>query len=951
MMRRRRAETFATVLLAGGLVLGAAAGAVPAAAQDHPLTTDFEAGLGPWQPRGDNTVVHSDAESRSGEHSALVTDRTEAWHGIGADVTEHFGEGLAYTVSAWVKLPEGSPEPADVRLSIQREVSGADTAYDTIATVDGVTDAEWVEVSATYTMAPADSALLYLETASGTADLLVDDIVVESPEQAIEPDIPSLQDELPWPIGVAIDERETTGAPAQLVTKHFGRLTAENHMKPEAIQPEEGVFTFAAADQLVDFAVANGMDVYGHTLVWHSQTPDWFFEDAEGNPLTDSAEHQELLRERMRTHIHTVADHFRERYGEYGSAGNPIVAFDVVNEAIAENEDDGLRRSPWYRVLGEEYLDLAFQYADEAFGDAVTLVLNDYNTELPAKRQAMVDVAGRLLERGAPLDALGHQFHVSLVQPVSQMRASIDAFAELGLPQVVTELDVQIDGTVTAERLVEQGYYFAQVFDMLREYPDLLAVTVWGPYDSRSWRDGAPLVFDDYLRAKPAYWGIVDPTQLPPLTRNLNVHAGDVPADETGLGALDWELLPLTDIASRDAGVTAFQARWSPDGLTLYVEVADATDDGADDRVEVFTAGAVASVTRDGSTSTSAATEPTDTGYAVVVDLPVEGLEEGAALPLDVRVTDGATGEQVSWNDRTHGQEDGERLGTATLVEPLAFTPVPRAAAEPVVDGEIEDVWADASVVTTDVQVEGEPGATAEVRLLWTPERVHLLFEVTDEALDDASSNAWEQDSVEVFLDPDNAKAGAFRPEDGQYRVSFANAVSISGDLAVIGENLTSATAQTDDGYVVELALELGREAQAGDLVGLEIQVNDATDGVRHSVRTWSDPTGRSYQDTSRWGVAQLVAADDGDGGDGDDTGDGTGDDGDGGGAADDTGGTDDTDDGAADDDADDTADDTGGGRGTLPTTGVSVTALVVLATAVLLLGAAATVRARAARR
>src|SRR5690625_7717422 len=95
-----------------------------------------------------------------------------------------------------------------------------------------------------------------------------------------------------------------------------------------------------------------------------------------------------------------------------------------------------------------------------------------------------------MLDRGVPLTGLGHQFHVSLTQQVSQMRASIDAFAELGLPQAVTELDVVIPGAITPERLVDQGYYYADVLTMPRDYPDLFAVTQLGsascretPYD------------------------------------------------------------------------------------------------------------------------------------------------------------------------------------------------------------------------------------------------------------------------------------------------------------------------------------------------------------------------------------------------------------------------------------------------------------------------------------
>ena len=836
------------------------------------LSNDFEDALAPWSARGNGTaptVTLTDQAAHGGTQSALVDGRGDTWHGIGADVTDLFDAGITYHVSAWVKLAEGaSPDPADLRVSVQRDVDGS-SSYDTVATATGVTAGEWVQVSADYTMAAADSALLYFESASGTSSFLVDDIVVtRDSAPPVQTDIPSLQDELPWPIGVAIDERETAGQGAVLVEKHFDQITAENAMKPESIQPTEGEFTFAEADHLVDAAIANGQRVYGHTLVWHSQTPDWFFLDEAGQPLTNSAAHQAVLRDRMKTHIDTVAGHYREKYGEYGTPGNPIVAFDVVNEAIAESESDGLRRSRWYEVLGEQYLDLAFEYASDAFNRGVTenppvtLFLNDYNTELPAKRAAMISVAQRLLDRGAPVNGLGHQFHVSLVQPVAQLRASIDAFAALGLAQAVTELDVQIDGTVTQEKVVQQGYYYADVFDMLRDYPDLFAVTVWGPYDSRSWRSGAPLLFDDQLQAKPAYWGIVDRGELPALTRQADVHAGDVPIDGDAIDAREWDLLPLVEVGSDGVGTTGFQLRWAEDHLTAYMQVADATDDGADDAVDLFIGDTAVTVARDGSGTAgdTAVVRSTATGYTAVVRLPASGLAEDSTVPFDLRVSDGSTGGKLSWNDLSHGQEDGLRRGVVTLVEPVGLIEAPHAAVAPVIDGVVDDVWASAATVHTGTLVEGELGATADVSLLWREGTLYALFQVADDELDACSTNAWEQDSVEVFLDPANAKAGAFQPADGQYRISYSNAVSVSGDLDVIGDNLTSATAVTDTGYLVEAALLLENPVEAGGFVGVDFQVNDAAAGVRTGVVTWTDPTGRSYQNTSRWGVAQLLA-------------------------------------------------------------------------------------------
>ena len=257
------------------------------------------------------------------------------------------------------------------------------------------------------------------------------------------------------------------------------------------------------------------------------------------------------------------------------------------------------------------------------------------------------------------------------------------------------------------------------------------------------------------------------------------------------------------------APATGFQLRWAPDHLTASVEVLDADDDGAGEVVDLFLGSDQVSVARDGTTSGEAVVRSTDGGYAVVVRLPADGLAQGGTLGFDVRVTDGEPASQSSWNDLPHDQEDGARLGVVTLMEPVGFVEVPEAIEAPTIDGEIDAVWADAPVVTTDTLVEGGAGATADVSLLWGEDTRYALFVVTDDGLDAMRMNAWEQDSVEIFLDPSNAKAGAYRPQDGQYRIGFENAVSISGDLDVIGDNLTSATSVTDDGYVVEVAITL----------------------------------------------------------------------------------------------------------------------------------------------
>ncbi|HMO12387.1 MAG TPA: sugar-binding protein [Actinotalea sp.] len=207
-------------------------------------------------------------------------------------------------------------------------------------------------------------------------------------------------------------------------------------------------------------------------------------------------------------------------------------------------------------------------------------------------------------------------------------------------------------------------------------------------------------------------------------------------------------------------------------------------------------------------------------------------------------------------------------LGTLTLVEELSFTEVVQAPTAPTVDGVVDDVWELAAAVSTDTQIEGSAAgaAPAEGRTLWSGDgtTLYVLAEVTDDQIDLGASNPWEQDSVEIFLDAGNGRNGPSRYDDTQIRTNGDNVVSFgTGDETSQANRLTSATSRTETGYLVEAAISLLESGGPGSFHGFDVQVNDGTSGARTSVRTWADPTGLGYQNTSRWGVAQLVEPDD----------------------------------------------------------------------------------------
>ena len=340
--------------------------------------------------------------------------------------------------------------------------------------------------------------------------------------QSIDPNIPSVFEALSdyFPIGAAIWQGDVTGAHSDLLKKHFNSITAENDMKPGPLQPTEGVFNFTAADSLVTFARSNNMRVRGHTLIWHSQNPSWLFKDASGNNLQPTPQNKALMLQRLENHIRGVVSHFQ----------NDVYAWDVVNEVIDPSQSDGFRRSQWFQLTGADYIDRAFRVAHEVAPNA-KLFINDYDTTNPTKRTFLLNLIRDLKNRGVPIDGIGHQMHSNVNFPsVTAITDTINMFADLGVENQITELDMSIytDSTssysvVPEDILVKQGYLYRDFFQAFRKLKGKISgVTFWGEADDHTWlstfpitRLEMPLLFDQQLQAKHAYWGVVNPLKLP----------------------------------------------------------------------------------------------------------------------------------------------------------------------------------------------------------------------------------------------------------------------------------------------------------------------------------------------------------------------------------------------------------------------------------------------------
>jgi endo-1,4-beta-xylanase len=324
-------------------------------------------------------------------------------------------------------------------------------------------------------------------------------------------------------IGTALNSDQITGIDTgsiRIIKEQFNAIVPENIMKSEVIQPDEGKFNFALADQFVEFAEKNHLFVTGHVLIWHSQAPKWFFTDDKGNDVKP-----EVLKQRMKTHISTLVGRYKGR----------VKGWDVVNEAI---EDDGSwRKSKFYQILGEDYIRLAFQYAHEADPQA-ELYYNDYSMAHKGRRDAVVKMVNHLKQQGIRIDGIGMQGHMTMDFPtVGEFEKSILAFAGTGAKVMITEMDITVlpspDKYKGADVGTKFGYdtklnpyvnglpdsvatalhnRYADFFRLFLKHRDKISrITVWGVGDAHSWRNNWPvrgrtdysLLFDRNLKPKP----------------------------------------------------------------------------------------------------------------------------------------------------------------------------------------------------------------------------------------------------------------------------------------------------------------------------------------------------------------------------------------------------------------------------------------------------------------
>lgn len=717
------------------------------------------------------------------------------------------------------------------------------------------------------------------------------------PEKEIQTDVPNLKDAVTeemgddFIMGVSIVNSELSDdLLMQLVTKHFNAVTLGNELKPDSM------FGYASKCPGTDTASINGQEIQvpkldysraemtlnaiydwnqehpddfikirGHVLVWHSQTPEWFFhEDYDADkPYVD----KNTMNLRLEWYIKTMAEHFTGPNSKYKDM---FYGWDVVNEAVSDSTGtyrSDTENSSWWAVYqSNEFILNAFTYANKYMPASVELYYNDYNEWFTSKRNGIVQLLKDVkATEGARIDGMGMQGHyqTSGSPTIDEFEAAAKAYCEVVGQVQITELDMaassSYDGTkATLEAEYErQAKRYQDIYTSVRRLKEegykVGNITIWGVIDKNSWlqtsssvgggtdgtRKQCPLLFDDNYQVKPSYWIFIDPEPLQPAIHKLAVIQT---AKESFAHGTEQSY-------TRNGTAVSFVPVWNDKGISVQVKVADTVKD-AEDKVTLYLTNA------DGTILTAeclrADAEETEGGYTAVVSKELDSslLKAAATMGFDIVVTNGS--QKAAYNDTTLSQAASSEYFAIATLKPYTYIPMGTAA----VDGVKESSWDEA--VTIPLTIRLGAGASAQASLMWDQEYLYVFAEVKDNVLDAASSQAHEQDSLEIFIDENNHKSAAYEEDDKQYRINYQAEQSYNGKKC-LAENIQSVTKTTDDGYVIETAIKWTDIKPANNMeIGIELQINDAAGGKRIGTLSWYDESGQGWSSPGVFGTAIL---------------------------------------------------------------------------------------------
>ena len=708
-----------------------------------------------------------------------------------------------------------------------------------------------------------------------------------------------------------------------LVKKHFNAVTFGNELKPDALfnyqigqSVDSTTITFqgkelkvpvvndkqenldfsradAMLDKILEWNNANPNDkirVRGHVLVWHSQTPEWFFhEDYDvAKPYADKG----TMNRRLEWFIFSVFDHY------FGKAANGkydglFYGWDVVNEAVNGNtyRDDKVisdasdtstsdtrhgSNSMWWRVYkSNEFIINAFKYANKYAPNDVELYYNDFGETDNTKCEGIVKLINDVKSAdGTRLDAFGMQAHYNVDGfSAAQFKSVAKKYAAAAGKVQLTELDFKASSTYDGTAATKESEYtkmaychknlYEAIKALKKEGANVSGITVWGVIEPNSWLHSqsdlgggasgsaqCPLLFDGNYKAKPAYWAYVDATKLQPAIQKVTITE-----------AKDGNIAGETYTIDQGAVQAEFIPVWDADGLTVQVKVKDTTVNDADAvTVYVDPDNSASDITPHKVTVARTAAAAIAGGYQATVKVSMKGLKVAQQISLDVVVNnDGETG---SFNDLTGKQESSSKYYAVATMKP-GIEKIPYGTIS--VDADADAAWGNAVNIPLTINKGSEASANAKV--LWDDDNLYVYATVNDAVLDKTGAQTHEQDSLEVFIDEDNGKTASYGEDDKQYRINYENEQSFNGKKC-LAENVKSATKTIEGGYVVEAAFKWTDIKPAnGAKIGLEFQINDAKGGKRIGTLSWYDETGMGWSGSNVYGTVELTRKPGGNGG------------------------------------------------------------------------------------
>ena len=871
-------------------------------------------------------------------------DPSKSYECFAQDITEKVSEGEEYEFSFWAKLSDDyNKELKDSQKTVQfqpyYENGDGKQEYDTTGLISGTSAqileaGKWTKFEGTYKIPSGAKKVVIRILEQGdwqepgscimgkyyVANVSMKKITKPKPE--IEENIPDWKASVTESLGngsiagTAIMSSEISDDTLMaLVKKHFNAVTFGNELKPDAlfnyqigqsvdsttitfqgkelkvpvVNDKQENLDFSRADAMLDKILEwnnanpnNKIRVRGHVLVWHSQTPEWFFhEDYDvAKPYAD----KETMNRRLEWFIFSVFDHY------FGKAANGkydglFYGWDVVNEAVNGNtyRDDKVisdasdtstsdtrhgSNSMWWRVYkSNEFIINAFKYANKYAPNDVELYYNDFGETDNTKCEGIVKLINDVKSAdGTRLDAFGMQAHYNVDGfSAAQFKSVAKKYAQAAGKVQLTELDFKAsstyDGTAATREseYTKMAYCHKNLYEAIKalkeEGANVSGITVWGVIEPNSWLHSqsnlgggasgsaqCPLLFDGNYKAKPAYWAYVDATKLQPAIQKVTITE-----------AKDGNIAGETYTIDQGAVQAEFIPVWDADGLTVQVKVKDTTVNDADAvTVYVDPDNSASDITPHKVTVARTAAAAIAGGYQATVKVSMKGLKVAQQISLDVVVNnDGETG---SFNDLTGKQESSSKYYAVATMKP-GIEKIPYGTIS--VDADADAAWGNAVNIPLTINKGSEASANAKV--LWDDDNLYVYATVNDAVLDKTGAQTHEQDSLEVFIDEDNGKTASYGEDDKQYRINYNNGQSFNGKKC-LAENVKSATKTIDGGYVVEAAFKWTDIKPAnGTKIGLELQINDAKGGKRIGTLSWYDETGMGWSGSNVYGTVELT--------------------------------------------------------------------------------------------